>query len=823
MFLLATALAAPVADTPRGLYEQPFEVQVVGGGGSLLYSTDLSVPTLPVVGPIPIRTTTVLRLAEVAQDGSREETAHSYIFVADVMASSVMDQAVVQDQAYTASIERALRELPTISLVNPSGIPMTEVPISLEWIDPNGDQLQLGAGAYVSGGTSWAYEKTSFRLVFRDEYGPGHLEADIYGPDATGIPAVERFDVLSLRGGNHDTVFYQGARGQHLRNFWMDETQLDQGQLAPHGRFANVYRNGIYHGLYHVRERFNAAMMSEYLGGSEDDYEAITAGNAYDGSGAAWAALVAASGNFQEARRYLDVDDYLDYMILNYYAGNAWDWYSWHNWQAAGPARPDAGGFRFHSSDSDICLSYNWDVNILNLGGPSDVFLWLNAESDPDFRVALADAIYRNLSGPLSAEQAAARYQRLSELAYDGIAAESARWGYGWWRRDEEWITERDYLLYEWFPFRTDEMWRQFRRAGWYPLEAPTADLAAGRVAAGTSITIETPDGVEGKLYVRTDGGDPRESGGALATEAQGPASPQVLTAQHSMIVSARINWGTEWGPLLQRRYTVDEGSPLWLNEWNAVDPEDWLGGEEGDGRDLSLGRVQGNGGDWLELLVTEDMDLRGWRLVMEDRNGPAGELRFSEDPRLSDLKAGTILTIAEDMAEDSSYDPDGGDWRFHLRAGADGSGTLVSASTFSVTAAGWQLQIFDAEGFVRLGPVGEGISPRRGLSSKEVGQLSEVPTSATRANSPAYSPSENSSFGLPNEGQDLEMLRWGPGTVVEVDSGEWVDSGGDEDRGPATDSKKSSEKADSCGCGGGPAVAAWMLGLPLLWRRRRR
>ncbi|HNH48803.1 MAG TPA: hypothetical protein PKY30_17305, partial [Myxococcota bacterium] len=240
------------------------------------------------------------------------------------------------------------------------------------------------------------------------------------------------------------------------------------------------------------------------------------------------------------------------------------------------------------------------------------------------------------------------------------------------------------------------------------------------------------------------------------------------------------------------------------------------LGGEEGDGRDLSLGRVQGNGGDWLELLVTEDMDLRGWRLVMEDRNGAAGELRFSEDPLLADLKAGSILTIAEDMAEDSSYDPAGGDWRFHLRAGPEGSGALVSATPFSVTAAGWQLQIFDAKGFVRLGPVGEGVSPRRGLSSKEVGQLSEVPGATTRANSPAYGSSTNSSFGLPNEGQDLELLRWGPGAVVEVDSGSPVDSGNTED------SKNSTEKVDSCGCGGGALPVGGMLVLPLLLRRRR-
>ena len=822
MYLLLTlpAVATPIADVPRGVHDAAFDVVVSGSGGALYCSTDLSPPSLPCGGPIPIRTTTVLRVAEVAGDGSREEATYTYIFPGDVLASPVMDQALLQQPVYSADAERALRELPVISLVRPEGIWLTEVPVSMEWIDPLGDSVYTGAGAYVSGGTSWAYEKTSFRLVYRDEYGAGHLEADVYGESdryaPTGIAPADRFDVLSLRGGNHDTVFYLGERGQHLRNLWMDETQLEQGHLAPHGRFASLYINGAYHGLYHVRERFNAANMAEYFGGSEDDYEAINAGTAYDGSGAAWAALVAASGDFQEARRWLDVPDYLDYMVLNFYAGNAWDWYSWHNWQATGPTVPDAGGFRFHSSDSDICLTYNWDINILSLGGPSDVFLGLQAEGDPDFQVALRDAIYRNLTGPLSADRAAARYERIAALASDGLAAESARWGYGWWDRDHEWLSEKSNLLTNWFPLRTEEMWRQFRAAGWYPVEAPLIDTVSGVVPAGTVVRVALPAGSQAQLYTRTDGGDPREPGGAVAAAAQASDQDVAVEIRHGMILKARLKEGREWGPLVEAVYTVDEPSPVILNEWNAVDPAGWLGGAEGAGADLAFGRVQGNGGDWIELLTAEDVDLRGWRLVASDRTGPQGEVVIGDDPALAHVRAGSLITVAAALPEDTAYDPDGGDWRIHLQA------------PIRVTAADWQLRIFDADGFLRFGPVGEGVEPKAGLSSSEVGALTTTPDRDLRPDTESYAAREHSSFGLPNvedgTAQDLSSLRQqtrdpADSAADSADSADPADSAADS---ADTAPRPAETDPPSCGCNATPATPLLLLLLPALLRRRR-
>jgi hypothetical protein len=72
--------------------------------------------------------------------------------------------------------------------------------------------------------------------------------------------------------------------------------------------------------------------------------------------------------------------------------------------------------------------------------------------------------------------------------------------------------------------------------------------------------------------------------------------------------------------------------------------------------------RIEGNGGDWLEFVVTQDnLDLRGWTLYWEnddDQNGTIGSnaderghISFSQSAAWSNLRAGTIVTISEDAS----------------------------------------------------------------------------------------------------------------------------------------------------------------------------
>ena len=818
LLLLSLAHAEPQFDAEPGLREAPFTLTLSASeGGSLRYSVDGSAPTLSYASPLNISHTTIVRAQELAEDGGVSDVlTRTYIFVDDVLSSSVMDPAIVNDAEDGPAVASSLRALPILSLVVPGGMSLTEQEVSLEWIDPEGDTVQVNCGGRIIGGTSQAYAKTSFRVSFRSAYGPGKLHADLYGDEATGVAPATEHDQLTLRSGNHDTVFYLGARGQYLRNLWMDETQLEMGHLAPHGRFAHLYVNGVYNGLYHLRERFDAAYLSEYLGGEEEDYEAINGGSAFDGSGAAWGQLLATQ-SLTDTLRWLDLPNFLDYMVLNFYAANAWDWSYNHNWIAAGPVAPDQGGFRFHSADSDICLYYDYTTDITNNPGPSNLFSTLLGRADPEFMLALQDAIHRNLEdgGPLSAERAGERYARLAALIDDAVTAESARWGAGWWTRDSYWRPERDRLLTEFFPVRTDELLRQFRARGWYDLSAPSLSLGPGLYPPGTPLRVSRPNSAGGLVWVSADGQDPREPGGAAHGSASADADAVELTLEHSLRVKARLRDGERWGPLAEAFYEVFEPPPVVLNEWNATDPDDLLGSEEDPGEDLSLGRVQGNGGDWIELLVMQDTDLRGWRLSMSDRGGPRGELQFTDDPLLADVRAGTLLTIAEVLPEDAAYDPEGGDWRFHLRAAHDGSGRYISAADFDVTPRDWTLTLLDAEGWVRFGPVGESVSPARGLSGHEVGQLAAQPSSLIRRDSSDYTTSVHSSYGAPNlwEGgeQDLTTLRGGGGAVFEpIDSGEY-----------------SPEPGVKATPGGGCATAPgrsglWLAALVLALRRRR-
>ena len=58
---------------------------------------------------------------------------------------------------------------------------------------------------------------------------------------------------------------------------------------------------------------------------------------------------------------------------------------------------------------------------------------------------------------------------------------------------------------------------------------------------------------------------------------------------------------------------------------------------------------------------------MRGWELVISNDTGGAGEtvqsLYLTSESVWSDVRAGTIITISEDLADDVSYDPGNGDW----------------------------------------------------------------------------------------------------------------------------------------------------------------
>ena len=214
------------------------------------------------------------------------------------------------------------------------------------------------------------------------------------------------------------------------------------------------------------------------------------------------------------------------------------------------------------------------------------------------------------------------------------------------------------------------------------------------------------------------------------------------------------------------------------LNEYNAVGDDQFLnGGDEiadddgGQKSDTFFGRVAGNGGNWFELVViAESLDIRGWQVLIDDDNGANQvTLTFTEDDIWSNLGAGTIITVAEGVPDDVSYDPDTGDWWIQVQASTSGTGTYISASDFEVSNIHTQFEILDGDGTLIFGPAGESIGSGIGVNSREVFKLETDPSALIRPESNSYNDGTSSSFGSPNiygggeQVQDFSALRSGP------------------------------------------------------------
>ncbi len=233
----------------------------------------------------------------------------------------------------------------------------------------------------------------------------------------------------------------------------------------------------------------------------------------------------------------------------------------------------------------------------------------------------------------------------------------------------------------------------------------------------------------------------------------------------------------------------ADAAGELIINEYNGVGEAKFLEHDlqkPWEGQDSYFGRIQGNGGNWIELVVTEDhLDIRGWTLEWMNVDPDSGVVTFSNDARWSDLRAGTIITIIESVDDlvpevanlqdtdfnntvdtigtpfnidtDFSFDPGAGDWWVNAWL-SDAS--LFTTGSFKVDNDDWEGTIKDDLGTVVQGPIGEGLPTWSGggINSQEIARLELNPSNAAMPFN--YDDADNSSFGAPNDWDDQSFVQ---------------------------------------------------------------
>lgn len=542
----------------RGFYETGFTLTLTNPnpGATVYYSRDGSEPTVPYARGIAITGTTALR-AQAVRTGYRPARVQTqtFLFVDDVITSSVMNTAITQNPTYAPRLRPGLLALPSISLCLPGEPEYAEKEGSLEVLWPNGGEpVQVHCGLSRFGNAWTKYDKRSFRMKCRARYGEAKLNGPLFNGFDRGVLAKTSFDELDLRSGSQDMV----ERGFYMAGRFVEDSMLDMGSLNPHGRFVHVYVNGVYWGQYDCRELLKEHFMADYLGGAEEDYVAVR-GNDNVGDdfvlGApeppnleSWESLRASRKSYETARSWLDVSHLIDFMLLWNY-GNAES-----EFRACGPIGAGSG-FKFWIADADGFLRPSaLGSNRTSREGPGGLFGGLVSENHKDFRVLRADRIYKHFfnNGALTRGANDARLAARMQEIHDSLVAECARWGY---RTPADWESAAATIRSSLFPTRTTQLLGYLRSAGLYPaFDPPTFNPYGGVVADGFTPILASASGT---IYYTLDGTDPRLPGGGISPTARA-WSPGAVTMTHDLTLNVRVRTALgEWSALAQPRYLI--------------------------------------------------------------------------------------------------------------------------------------------------------------------------------------------------------------------------------------------------------------------------
>jgi hypothetical protein len=448
---------------------------------------------------------------------------------------------------------------------------------SIEYIDPtSGETHQANCGIRTHGGWNRFPEmlKKSFRLYFRSEYGDAKLDFPLF-PDSDA----DSYDRIILRSGNGKAwpspwrALSGGGnsleRNTYLRDQFVRDLQAEMGSDHVAGNFVHLYVNGHYWGLYNPVERPDEHFASSHFGGFDEDYDVIkwirgVGHSTAAGSDAGWNTLVslARSGpanpaTYAAMSELLDLPAFIDYMLLNYYAGNS-DWVDNNTYALRDRTRN--GPFKFYCWDAEeTFLSTGTDSTGQQVTDTSTE-LHHALRNNPEYRILFADRAQKHLfnGGALTQARTDAIFLRHARKVDRAIVGDSARWGNllrpsnPYDRTD--WFTEVENIRDNYLGSRVATVLGQLRNTALYPtVGVPRfTPQRGGVIAPGFVLSLTPPTGQAGTLYYTTDGSDPRLPGGAV--------SPMALAFNAVPREEILVPVASEW------RY-LDNGSDLGSSE----------------------------------------------------------------------------------------------------------------------------------------------------------------------------------------------------------------------------------------------------------------
>ncbi|MDG2322143.1 MAG: CotH kinase family protein [Akkermansiaceae bacterium] len=599
---------------------------------------------------------------------------------------------------------------------------------ALEYLPLSGEPLRTGLGMRVAGSahtrqrlkitdpmdqpftststSSTKFEKPSMNIFFRPEFGDRPINYPFYGSNT-----VTEFDSLRVRAGKNDWY------NPFIKDELMRRIFLNTGQVGSYGTMHTLWINGVYKGYYNTAERIREGFMQAHYN-SKASWDVQQVNSFSSGDPTNWNEMISylrttdltTTAGYAGVHDYLDVDNYIDYILVNAYAAMG-DW-PHNNWIAA-RERSAAGRWRFYMWDAEGSFGFSGRSTSTNsfteqLTLPSTRYPTASAmtttsqyvqaiytllKQSPEFRLRMADRGQKHLfnGGALVTSEVSAIYNELrSEISpiiqATGNGAFRSSFYNGWIANGTRYNALLNQLGGE---------------NSWPATDAPTINQFGGEISVGFQAMLGNPNG-GGTVYFTTDGADPRAPGGGVV----GTAYTGVISINDDTRVRARVLESGTWSPEIDVEFSLPFANPTFLPlasaDWTA--DGNWSSSPaaypNGDGLTAV---VPGSPGADRNVNLREpvtigrlvfDLENTTSRTRVRDRNS-GNSLTFSDtggtaeievtgvDEGFAELEvdAGIILSSdlrleVQNVAGDSEYGA------LRLRSGWSGSGGLTKAGS---------------------------------------------------------------------------------------------------------------------------------------------
>jgi len=318
-----------------------------------------------------------------------------------------------------------------------------ERPISIECFDEqHQNAFRENAGIRISGEVSREYDKKSFRIYFRGEYGQSWLRYQLF-PIKNEL---DQFKRIKIHSGSTDMPKNPYGNGwTMLRDPLMYELGRRTGCIFMGNRPAAVFLNGEPWGIYNVLERIDEHFIETNFGETNVDLIENSTG-AKVGDMMAWQQLITFFENqkfsdrnaIQNTKALIDLDNFTNYCILEIFGGNH-DW-PHHNMYAFRPKKSE-GLWRWILWDMDGCFGpYGISTNTLQWATrehESTLILRRLLENE-SYRLTFINRFADLLNSTFKSTNLITIIDSLASRLAGDIRFETERWGssYERWKND---------------------------------------------------------------------------------------------------------------------------------------------------------------------------------------------------------------------------------------------------------------------------------------------------------------------------------------------------------------------------------------------------